>query len=522
MLEGYGFFPNRKTVSGISAVLFRLAVFSVVFVWLCMNAGCTTADKGPPGTNSRVMFFEHNKVEGGGQITLFMNLKQPVGPQVVFTLSSVEIGFRDSWNVLSQSPLQINADQVGAKQIFIARNGLPPGQYDKLRFVIETPKILQDGVEKSLTLAQSTSIIDLPAVLNLSKDDSHSLFITWDVEKSLTNPEIFKPLMRANLQAIPLIKDLLFVACPELDTIYVIRTDKNWVISSWGVPGRPIYMEVDTKRNQLYVLVSAESAIKVIDLTSFKIIDKYYVPLDFGPDFMFADEEIRFAYLLDERGKSITKVDLLNGDLLFKETLNFYPRYGINLAGQGKLAVSAADTNQIYFLSPETLLNTGSIPVDNKPQGILGFNAFIFVAESGSNTITAYNLRDGRQVNKVRVGYSPMRLFLKGNQLYATNLESGSVTVMLPRQLIVSGDVRLEGKPLEIAGSKNRRWLYAGDVQNGGLSVIDSTSNRINQFIELQTKPMGLLVWVMIPLSCFLKKDILFISNLITSNFLYK
>jgi DNA-binding beta-propeller fold protein YncE len=494
MLEGYGFILDRKTIRKIATVVCRLVIFSAVIVWICTTAGCKTTDKGSRNTLSGLMPMEYNKVEGGGWITLFMNLKEPFGPKVVFKLSSLEVGSGGNWNMLRQSPLLIDASQIGAKQIFIARNGLPQGRYDKLRFVIETPLVIQDGVEMPLSMAQTTLTLDLPAKLNLSEDDSHSLFVTWDVEKSLTGPEIFAPEMHVNLQAIPLIKDLIFVACPELNTIYVIRTDKNWVISSIGVSGKPTYLEVDPQRNQLYVLAADESFIKVIDLTAYKIIDKYYIPMDFGPDYMFTDAEIRYAFLLDERGKSITKVDLLNGDLLGKETLIFYPRYGVNLAGQGKLAVSASDMNQIYFFNPDTLLNTGSIPVGNKPQGILGLNAVIFVAESGSHTITAYNVRDGRQINKVRVGYSPMRLFLKGNQLYATNLQSGSVTVMLPRQLIVSGEVRVGGEPLEIAGSQNRRWLYVGDVQNGGLSVIDSTSNRINQFIELQTQPMGLAV----------------------------
>jgi DNA-binding beta-propeller fold protein YncE len=495
MLKSHGFFADQKFIRKIITIVWPIVIFSVVIVWGSMISGCQTTVQGPSvSLSGHMLDDEQKKVEGGGWVSLFMNLKQTGGAKVIFTLTSVEIGSGDNWFRLRQSPIIIDASQIEGKQIFIARNGLPQGQYDKLRFTIEKPLVIQDSAEKSLIPAQSTFVMDLPAGLDLSKDDSHSLFVTWDVAKSLQGPDIFEPFMNAYLQAIPLIKDLIFVACPEINTIYVIRTDKNWVISSLGVTGRPVYLEVDANRNQLYVLAAAENFIKVIDLTAFKVLDKYYIAMDYNIDYMFADAEIRYAYLLDEKGKGIAKVDLLDGTLLGKEVLNFYPRYGINLEGQGKLAISASDRNEIYFLSPDTLLSTGSISVDNEPQGILGFNAVLFVAEGGSHTITAYNTRDGREVNKVQVGYFPMRLFLKGNQLYATNFESGSVTVMLPRQLIVSSEVSVGGKPLEIEGSQSRRWLYVGDMQKGGLSVIDSTSNRINQFIDLHAQPMGMAV----------------------------
>ena len=65
---------------------------------------------------------------------------------------------------------------------------------------------------------------------------------------------------------------------------------------------------------------------------------------------------------------------------------------------------------------------------------------------------------------------------------------------MLPGQLNISGEIFLQGKPLELAASESRLWIYAGDAERGGLHVIDSTSNRRNGFIDLQALPSGLVV----------------------------
>jgi hypothetical protein len=148
----------------------------------------------------------------------------------------------------------------------------------------------------------------------------------------------------------------------------------------------------------------------------------------------------------------------------------------------------------VYLLNPDSLISTRSFSVGSNPDGLLYGSNFIFVAESGSNTVTAYDLMDSSQKNRVHVGFSPRRLLLKENQIYVSNFRNGLITVMLPGQLNVSGEIGVGGNPQELAGSQSRLWLYAGDVKRGGLNVIDSTSNRINGFVSLSTMVLGMAI----------------------------
>ena len=148
----------------------------------------------------------------------------------------------------------------------------------------------------------------------------------------------------------------------------------------------------------------------------------------------------------------------------------------------------------MYLLNPDNLIGTRSFSVGSNPDGLLYGNNFIFVAESASNTVTAYDLMDSSQKNRVNVGFSPRRLLLKENQIYVSNFRNGLITVMLPGQLNVSGEIDVGGSPQELAGSQSRLWLYAGDTRSGSLVVIDSTSNRINRKIEFGTMVLGMAI----------------------------
>jgi DNA-binding beta-propeller fold protein YncE len=436
----------------------------------------------------------YHKVEEGGWVTIFLNLKEAAGPEVSMKITDVEVRSGNSWKTLSTPPMTINSAKVRGGQIIIARNGVAPGNYDSLRFVIQEAFVRSGSAQTPLVLADPKVQLELDSGINVSRGDSHSFFITWDVAKSLIDSQGFTAGLNANVQSIPLLNNLLFVTCPELDTVYVVRTDKNWVISSIGVTGKPIYIDTDRRKNLLYVLASEDYSIKVIDLTAFKQIDRYAVQLNSVPQFMTLDPGKNYAFVLDERGKSIVKVDLSTGEIVNEAKLNFHPRFATYLEGRRMLAVSAAETNYVYLLNPENFINAGTVPVGSRPEGLLEFRNVLLVAESSSNSVSAYQIDSSSLNATANVSFSPMRLLLKSNQLYATSIGGGTVTTMFPGQLVVSREIYVGGKPLEITAAENNHWLYVGNGTQGGVSVIDETSNRVMGFIELETAPLGMAV----------------------------
>jgi DNA-binding beta-propeller fold protein YncE len=458
-------------------------------------AGCKTLDKGTGKSISSSRQFEYQAIEGGGWLSVFLNLQEFQDQEVALEIAAIEVKTENSWIPLINSSLTINTKHQGSGQILLARNMVGAETFDSMRLHLRQATVRHDDQATVLAIADPMFEMEFPDGLNFKKGDSHSLFVNWNVKESIQEKEAtLVPAMKISMQAIPLLSELLFLACPDIGTVYVLRTDINWVISSLGITGRPIYVEADDNLDKLYILASDENVIKIVDLKTFRLVDEIVLVLDFEPSYMFFDHDRNYAYVLDEKGRSIALVNMLTGVQETRVNVSYLPRYGIYVEERNLIAVSGSDTNKVYLLNPETLTGTSSISVASNPEGLLACNDFFFIAESGSNTVAAYDLMNRSMRSKVNVGFSPRRLLLKDQQIYITNLLSNSVARMFPGQFNVSGEIAVKGRPLEMEASESRRWLYVSDLQMGGLHVIDSTSNRLSYFIDLATLPSGMSV----------------------------
>jgi DNA-binding beta-propeller fold protein YncE len=480
-------FLKRVSSKGLLQYLFLASILLV--------SGCISTGTGINQTSvSSVRQAQHvQEIKGGGWISVFLNVEQPEGPEISFTITSVELKSNKQQQSLLSEPLTINSRNLNRGQLFVTRKSITPDNYDTLRFTLRDASI-SGTVQKNDAGREKIVEMRIPSTFNLREGDSHSLFVNWDVLSSIDENGAFAPVMKTTTQAIPFFRDLLYVACPEIDTIYTIRTDRNWVISSLGVEGKPTYMALDETAERLYVLAPEKSMIQVVDIIANKVIDKIYVPTGYQPDFMATSADMQFAYLLDKQGKALVKVDLLTGTLGERVILPFRPSYAISLESPRTLAVSESDGQVVYLLDPDSLATSSILSIGSSPQGLVSWNNLLIVAVSGANLVTSYDLFTNQQRNKINVGLSPRRLLIGNNRLYVSNYLSKSITYMHPNQPNISGEIFLKGKPLELIVSESRRWIYAGDEDGGGLNIIDSTSNLPSGFIDLLTIPLGLVV----------------------------
>ncbi len=201
-----------------------------------------------------------------------------------------------------------------------------------------------------------------------------------------------------------------------------------------------------------------------------------------------------WAYILDERGNYVVRMDLQSGSLAERVHLGQRPQYAAYLPDQQRLAVSSSLSQVVFLLDPVTLTTMDAVPVGSSPQGLVAWNHLLYIAESGSNTVSVYDL-DARQVRgRINVGLSPRRLLLSMNNIYVSNYSGGSVSVLLPGQLSVMKKIPVGDAPLEMVSSVGRRWLYVGNQKSQDLTVIELTSNRVWGQIALGAAPLGLAV----------------------------
>ncbi|MCB2183809.1 MAG: YncE family protein [Desulfobulbaceae bacterium] len=432
---------------------------------------------------------------GDVKISVFMSLKDQLGPSLMMQVDGLELFAGEAWVPLSLSRREITSREiVTTGQIIVGRGGVPAGRYRKLRLRIK--KAALERLGENIFLATDEPFFDfiLPADLALRKGDSSSLFLTWDTASSVQNKAMFMPKMNVATQSIPLTTDLAYVACPEINTLYIIRTDKNRVCGSIGISGGPVCLAANVKRNRLYVLSPGDSSIKIIELTSNRQLDQMRIPHIQQATYMAVSPDGDWAYILDEKGDQLLRLDLNSGGLAGSIRLGSRPRFVTYLENENFLAVSTAYSQEVLFLDPDTLSILKTFSTGGSPDGVIVQDGVLYIAEDSTSTVTAYDLNRGGSQYRVNVGRRPRRFVFANNRLYLSNYGSGSVSILRAGQLNVLRELKVGDRPYEMVVYPARQWLYVGEQAGRGISVIDLSSSKVVQTIELGTSVSDLVL----------------------------
>jgi len=428
-----------------------------------------------------------------GLVHVFLQLKNENPQGSWMRLSSVALVGNERIVALPLGASEFSANELGGGQRFVARGAAPEGTYRFLRLTVEKAALERNG--NKLLLALPAPVVDLPLEngFQLVAGESISLFLTWDEENSLSNKAIFAPAMDAGIQKQPLLADLAYVSCPEIDTVFMVRTDKNWVCGSIAIPGAPTYMAYASERKKLYVLAQKQSEIYVVKAATSQVLDRIKIPMTVKPTY-FLSKDGRWGYVLDQEGDYLLKIDLLQGSMDQRVRLGYKPSYLAWLDGVEQLAISSGLSQTVYLIDPESLVTRDSLAVGNTPEGLLAADNYLYVAESAANTLSIYDLRSRQIVNRINVGFRPMRLAQGENRIYLSNQLDGTVSLFVPRQQRLVRDIRVGGSPLEMAVANRHKWLYVAEQATGKVAVIDQGSNRVEGHVDLGAKPLHLLV----------------------------
>ena len=460
--------------------LFLLAI-SIVCLTSLFITGCNPTS-GQANINQKIL---PPSVDRGSLVSFFLNLKRPINSGLVLSLSKIEIQLNGEWEQLEGVVDTLDADSIGPGQLFITRQSIPPVSCKSIRLTF------QQATHHGQPLQLTPSVIEMPFMetLQLQKGDSKTFFITWDLEKQLQDPTDISSAFFAEPQSITLTTDLAYVSCPDINTLYILRTDKNWVYGSIGIKGRPSHMTSDFANDRLYVLSEEDATIKVIEISTNTVLDTIPIPLGIEPIHMTVLIDDQKAYLLDGSRQQIAVMDLNTGMLTNNAQLNFRPYYATYISSLDQLAISSTGSHKVYILDPTTLATIDTIAVGRSPRGLFVNGGYLYIAESGDNTVSMYNLNSSQVENKIKVGRMPVRFAANANHIFISNYRSGALSVLPAGKSYLFKNIRVQGKPFEMATSDNRRWLYVGDDERGRIQVVDLTSKRLAGSIDLGTIP---------------------------------
>lgn len=429
---------------------------------------------------------------GEARISVYLSLKNPSVSHVWFRCKELSISQDGKeWVTLRDDPVEVDSSKVASGQVLLGTFTVPRGTYSSFKIALEKAALKKGGKLVLLSLAKRELTIPIFPPLNLKSGDSTCLFLQWDVERSVEGGFSFSPVISARVQSIPLRGELLYVTCDDIDTLYVIRADKNWVVGSLGVGRGPKGLKLDTGHNRLYVVDSGSRDIRVVELSTNRVVDSIMLPFVLEPTFIELSPHGSGAYVTDRKSNYLLKVNLSSGMVEGETELGHGLYYPLYVEDEGLLALSSPLSQLVYLVDPDDLRVRREIRVGSAPEGILAYQGYLYVADRGSGTVTVYSFRDGRVLGRMNVGIQPRRLARSGNKIYVSNYGEGTLSLLLPGRLVVFRKITVGGSPLAMAVCERRRWLYVLDRKAKRIRVLGLTSERLMATIPLGGTPFS-------------------------------
>jgi len=215
------------------------------------------------------------------QVSLFLNGPVMVDRDITFELAAVTIIAEDGTSrEIMSNPIFINSHDVKSRQIFLGEKSLPEGKYEKLRLVIKEASITKKG--KLSHLALPPEGVELGIDVSLRRNQSTTLFMSWNADASIQEDYLFSPVFNVKSQVPELSSLLIYVTNEDSDNVSVINRQDGEIAATVLVGKKPrgIATSIKGEHLKVYVANSGSNSISVIDPTTNKIENE--IPIRFG------------------------------------------------------------------------------------------------------------------------------------------------------------------------------------------------------------------------------------------------
>jgi DNA-binding beta-propeller fold protein YncE len=431
------------------------------------------------------------------RISFFLSVTRIAAPHLKLQLVSVEILRDGLWIPISSEARALDTETIGSWQVLLGQNAFLPGNYEKVKLTFGTEAILTSRDASSVLILPETVVeLPFPSPFNLPSPASESFFIDWDVDASFAGPALGPLAFSLNpARPSPITANQIYVACPDINTVYSVSTDKKWVDGSFFVAGRPTYIAIDDLRQKLFVLCQDDGDIKIFDLVTNSLVDVIGLPMTFRPKFMWVNGDLTKAYVIDDLG-NLSVVDLQTGSVAVRGKIGQQPGYVIHIPETQTIAVSSRMDSTVYLLDDQTLAVKDRIIVGSSPAGILQKDDFLYIAEELADRVTVFDFKLRRKVDSLAVGYSPSRLVGLDSKIYVAN--GGSLSLVRTQNNKVAREIPVAGHLFEMVVSEKEQLLYVGKKVEGecggSLGILDITSSKIIGEIEIGSWPRGIVI----------------------------
>jgi hypothetical protein len=331
-------------------------------------------------------------LEEEGEIYLYLQPYPQDAERLRFSIEGISAVSADG----SEYPFEISLRDIKAgdvrRQRLLASGRVPPGSYVGLSFKVNKATLKAEEGYADLLVPEVPVRMDFP--FNVGRKEAYVIWLSFRYRESISGGFSFSPVFSASIPARPIISLAGYVSNTTSNNIAVFDKKLGQVVGMIATGKGPAGMAMDQRLRRVYVAISGEDEIVVIDITS---------------------------------GEVTSRIILSRGD---------HPQE-LALTPDARTLLSLnTGTNTVSFIDPASLLELNRVKVDMGPRSILidptGRRAYVFNTLAG--TISVLDIANRAIISTFSTDPGPLRgqFNRRGNNLYVIHERSTYLAVVDP------------------------------------------------------------------------------------------
>jgi YVTN family beta-propeller protein len=336
-------------------------------------------------------------LEEEGEVYLYLEPFPQEAERLRFTIEAIFAISSDGREFPLTGPLHELKAYGIQRQRLLASGRLPPGSYTGFSFKVNKAMLKTEEGEANLLVPETPARNDFP--FSILRRRAYVISVTFKYAESVSRGFSFSPAFSMMIPARPIPSLTGYVTNSGSNNIMVFDKKLNKVLSIIVTGRSPAGMALDQRQGRVYVALSGDDAIELIDVLS---------------------------------GEPINRLRLNTGDR---------PQE-LALTPDGKtLLVANKGTNTVSFVDPISLVQLNRIDVGREPNSVSiqsnGTRAFVF--NTLSNTVSVIDIPNKAVVTTITTDPAPLRgqFNRAGNKLYVIHEWSTYLTAIDPSALSV-------------------------------------------------------------------------------------
>jgi len=386
-------------------------------------------------------------LEEEGEVYLYIQPYPQEAERLRFTIENVCAVSGDGREI----PLELRMREIKSsetrRQRLLAHGQLPPGPYMGLSFKMKNAILKAEEGEVSLLVPEVPARTDFPFFVIRKK--AYVISLTFKYGESVSGGIHFNPVFSAFIPSKPIVSLTGYVTNTGSNNITVFDKKLGQVAGVIATGKGPAGMALDQRLRRVYVALSGEDAIEVIDVTG---------------------------------GEIINRVRLNQGDR---------PQE-LALTPDGKFLLTVnTGSNTVSFIDSISLFELGRVNVGNGPHSILidpttGRRAYVF--NRLSSTISVLDIPNRGIVTTLSTDPGPLRgqFNRRGDRLYVIHELSSFLTMINPSSLSVVRRFQVRIGMNSIKVDTRTDLVYLGRKNDIIVEVYDPSS-----FVSVDTVRTG-------------------------------